>query len=54
VEVGQVAVLAVVLPLVMRARKSAWFRQNGVRALSGALAAAGVVWFVMRVGAAIR
>ena len=54
VEIGQVAVLVVVLPLVMRARKNGWLREKGMRALSAGLAVAGMVWFAARVGAAIR
>ena len=49
VELGQLGVLAVVLPLVLLARKRAWFRNWGVKALSLAIAVAGVVWFVQRV-----
>lgn len=49
VEAGQLAVLALVLPLVYLARKREWFRNQGVKVASGAIAAAGVVWFVSRV-----
>jgi hydrogenase/urease accessory protein HupE len=49
VEIGQLGVLAVVLPLVMFARKNAWFRDRGVKGLSLLIALAGVVWFVQRV-----
>jgi hydrogenase/urease accessory protein HupE len=49
VEAGQLAVLALVLPLVYLARKRAWFRDQGVKAVSGAIVVAGVVWFVSRV-----
>lgn len=49
VEAGQLAVLAVALPLVLYARKNAWFRDRGVRALSLGLTVAGCVWFVLRV-----
>jgi hydrogenase/urease accessory protein HupE len=49
VEAGQLAVLAVVLPIVFLARRSAWFRDLGVKALSFAVILAGVVWFVLRV-----
>ena len=48
VEVGQLAVLAVVLPLVTFARRSAWFRERGMKGLSMAIALAGCVWFVER------
>lgn len=49
VEVGQVAVLAVLLPLVLFLRGKAWFEPRGVRLLSGAVALAGGVWFIARV-----
>lgn len=49
VEAGQLAVLALVLPLVYLARKNAWFRDQGVKVVSGVIAVAGVVWFVARV-----
>jgi hydrogenase/urease accessory protein HupE len=49
VEIGQLGVLAVVLPVVLLARKNAWFRDWGVKALSVGIAVAGVAWFVQRV-----
>ncbi len=49
VEAGQLAVLALVLPLIYLARKRAWFRERGAKVVSGAIAVAGVVWFVSRV-----
>jgi hydrogenase/urease accessory protein HupE len=49
VEAGQLAVLALVLPLVYLARKREWFRNHGVKVVSGAITVAGVVWFVSRV-----
>lgn len=49
VEIGQLAVLALVLPLIMAARKRAWFEQKGVRYLSYVIAGLGIVWFVARV-----
>jgi hypothetical protein len=51
VEIGQLAVLAVVLPLVLAARKRRWLERRGTRVLSAAVAAAGAVWFVARVAA---
>jgi hydrogenase/urease accessory protein HupE len=48
VEVGQLAVLAVVLPVVLWARRYPAFRTSGVRILSAALSIAGCVWFVWR------
>lgn len=49
VELGQLAVLAVVLPLLLWARKSEWFRFYGVRGLSSVVVLLGVGWFVLRV-----
>jgi hydrogenase/urease accessory protein HupE len=49
VEVGQLAVMAIVLPLVLTARKRGWLERRGTLALSAAVAAAGAVWFVSRV-----
>jgi hypothetical protein len=49
VEAGQVAVLFVVLPTILWLRRHPWFAGHGVRAISGAIALAGVVWFVGRV-----
>jgi hydrogenase/urease accessory protein HupE len=49
VEAGQLAVLALVLPLIYLARKRAAFRDQGVKVISAAIAVAGVVWFVSRV-----
>lgn len=49
VEAGQLVTLAVVLPLIAVARKREWFQKRGVRILSWAIAALGLVWFVVRV-----
>lgn len=49
VELGQVAVLALVLPLILAARKRPWFERTGVRVISAVIAAAGLFWFVTRV-----
>jgi hypothetical protein len=49
VELGQVAVLALVLPLILAARKRAWFERTGVKVISAAIVAAGLFWFVTRV-----
>jgi hydrogenase/urease accessory protein HupE len=49
VEAGQLAVLALVLPLIYLARKREIFRVQGVKLISGAIVVAGVVWFVSRV-----
>jgi hydrogenase/urease accessory protein HupE len=48
VEAGQLAVLAVLLPVVLLLRGRSWFEPNGVRVLSGAVALAGGIWFVAR------
>lgn len=50
VELGQVAVAAVVLPLVWQLRKNETFVRRGVPALSALVAAAGAYWFFQRVG----
>jgi hydrogenase/urease accessory protein HupE len=49
VEIGQLGVLAVILPLVLLARKNAWVRDRGVKIASLGIALAGVTWFVARV-----
>ena len=48
VEVGQVLVLAVALPLVLRARRSEWVVHRGVPALSVGVALTGLALFAMR------
>ncbi|MBN9162550.1 MAG: HupE/UreJ family protein [Myxococcales bacterium] len=49
VEGGQLAVLALLLPLVLFLRGTTWFEPRGARVVSGAVAVAGGVWFVARV-----
>jgi hydrogenase/urease accessory protein HupE len=49
VEVGQLAVLALVLPLVQQLRRARWFEPRAVPALSLVTALAGAVWFFERV-----
>ena len=49
VELGQLAVLGALLPLLALLRASPRFAGAGVRALSGATAALGLAWFVARV-----
>ncbi|HTV22310.1 MAG TPA: HupE/UreJ family protein [Polyangiaceae bacterium] len=49
VELGQLAVLAVVFPLVQQCRRTPWFVPRAVPALSLATALAGAVWFFERV-----
>ena len=49
VEAGQLALLALALPVVLTLRKREWFVPRGVQALSAAVALAGLVWFLERV-----
>lgn len=49
VEIGQIAVLLTVLPVIMYLRRQYWFVRNGVRSISAAIAVAGGWWFVVRV-----
>jgi hypothetical protein len=49
VEIGQLGVLAVAVPLVIAARRAPAFERRGVRAISSTIALAGVVLFVVRV-----
>lgn len=49
VEAGQLFAMGLVLPMIWLVRQQAWFEPKGVRVLSGAVAAAGCVWFVARV-----
>jgi hydrogenase/urease accessory protein HupE len=49
VEAGQLAVMAVVLPIIFSLRKQDWFEPRAVRVVSGAVALAGGIWFVLRV-----
>jgi hypothetical protein len=48
VELGQLAVLAVVLPLLALARRWAPFTRHGVQVLSAAIVVPGLIWFVAR------
>jgi hydrogenase/urease accessory protein HupE len=48
VELGQLAVLSVALPLVLWARRRPWFRLYGVRGLSSGVVLLGVGWFALR------
>jgi hydrogenase/urease accessory protein HupE len=48
VELGQLAVLAVLLPLVLWARESTVWQRAGMRACTAAVAGAGLVWFFVR------
>lgn len=49
VEIGQIAVLLMVLPVIIYLRRQYWFVRNGVRSISTAIAVAGGWWFVVRV-----
>jgi hydrogenase/urease accessory protein HupE len=49
VEAGQLFAMSLVLPMVMLIRQKEWFEPRGVRVLSGAVALAGGVWFVIRI-----
>ena len=49
VEVGQLLVLAAVLPLLVLLRRQLWFAHYGVRFASGLVAMAGGVWFIARI-----
>src|SRR6185503_8851629 len=50
VEAGQLAVLALVLPLLLWLGRRRWLPDRGVKILSTAIAVAGVCWFVSRLG----
>jgi hydrogenase/urease accessory protein HupE len=52
VEIGQLAVLAVFLPLVLALRKTAMWPRIGMRVSALAIALTGLVWFVARLGSA--
>jgi hydrogenase/urease accessory protein HupE len=49
VELGQLAVMAAVVPVVMLLHERPFFREKGVKALNCAIVLAGLVWFVLRV-----
>ena len=51
VEAGQLFAMSLVVPMVMLIRQKDWFEPKGVRVLSGAVALAGGIWFVMRIAA---
>jgi hypothetical protein len=48
VELGQLAVLALALPVVLAARRAPWFGARGVEVVSAAIAVAGLALFVAR------
>lgn len=49
VELGQLAVIAVALPILFQLHKRKWFEDKGKEALNIGLIAAGLFWFVTRV-----
>jgi len=49
VELGQLAVLAPILPLLLWLRKRPWFDRYAVKGVSALIVAAGLVWFFSRV-----
>jgi hydrogenase/urease accessory protein HupE len=49
VEAGQLFAMSLVVPMVLLIRQKDWFEPRGVRVLSGAIALAGGVWFVVRI-----
>jgi hydrogenase/urease accessory protein HupE len=49
VELGQLGVMAAVLPLVLWARKNRWIEIRGVPALSACITLVGLFWFVERI-----
>lgn len=49
VEAGQIAVIALALPLLIKLQRKAWFEDKGKKALNIALIVAGLFWFVTRV-----
>ena len=49
VELGQLGLLAVMVPLLIAFRKQAWSQPRGVQVVNGAIVAAGLFWFVERV-----
>lgn len=53
VELGQLALLALVFPIILQLRKYLWFRDQGVKALSAGLTLAGLAWFIVRVVGAL-
>ncbi|MEI8088645.1 MAG: HupE/UreJ family protein [Opitutaceae bacterium] len=48
VELGQIAIAAVVLPLLWQLRKREWFLNRGVPAISALVALAGLYWLIAR------
>jgi hydrogenase/urease accessory protein HupE len=48
VEIGQLSVMAVLLPAIVLCKRRGWLDRRATLALSGAVAVAGAVWFVRR------
>ena len=48
VELGQLAVLSLVLPLTLAARRAPWFGDRGVKVVSVAIAVGGIALFIVR------
>lgn len=48
VELGQLMVMALVLPIILALGKREWFRERGVKVFSVAVAVLGLFWFVTR------
>jgi hydrogenase/urease accessory protein HupE len=53
VEIGQIAVLAMALPLVLLAHKKSMWERAGMRACTSAIALAGIVWFIARLRSSV-
>ena len=53
VEIGQMAALAAIFPLLVWARRTAIWDRIGLRACTATIALAGVVWFVVRLRASL-
>jgi hypothetical protein len=49
VELGQLAVLGAIVPVLLLLRRRAWFEGAGLVALNGAVAATGLAWTIVRV-----
>jgi hypothetical protein len=49
VEMGQLAVVGIALPLMLLAERQGWFAVRRVKLMSASIAAMGLVWFVTRV-----
>jgi hypothetical protein len=52
VELGQLAVLSIAVPLTLAVRNARWFGNRGVKLLSGAIAVGGLVLLILRLAGA--